>query len=221
MPADDLLTMCPTGFRRSRALATTTLSGLLLLAAGCTSGETTTENHSDVHGPGITTLDLDVDDRGARQVGWTTSAVDITVTTTDADRVTVNRRFEHTEDDRPKESFEEKGSTLSATVECPGDFSVGRPTCTADYEIEVPRGTVVRASTVNGDVHVRGTGAPAELRSEDGDLAVVVPGDGGPYAVDAATDDGSRTVDVPEGAKGADLTVRSRNGDVSVTSDAR
>lgn len=222
MPTDDLQPLRPNGIRRARSLTTLTLSGLgLLLAAGCTSGETTTAHHSDTHAPGVTALDLDVDDSGASQVGWTTAAINITVTATDRDRVAVNRQFEHTEDDEPTESFDRDGGTLTATIECPSHFAVGRPTCTADYEIEVPRGTSVRATTMNGDVSVSGTGAGTDLRSDDGNLDVVVPDDGSRYAVDAATGDGKRTVDVPEATKGTEVTLRSRDGDVSVTEEPR
>lgn len=222
MPVDDLPTPRPSGIRRARTLTTLTLSGLgLLLAAGCTSGDTTTEHQSDTHGPGVTALELDVDDSGASQVGWTTAAINITVTTSDRDRVAVNRQFEHTEEDRPSESFDRDGGTLTATIECPSRFAVGRPTCTAEYEIEVPRGTSVRATTVNGDVSISGTGAETELHSDDGNLDVAVPADGGGYVVDAATGDGKRIVDVPEATTGTKVTLRSRDGDVSVTEESR
>lgn len=188
-----------------------------VVASGCAMGDTSEEELSDTYDGDVATVVLRFDDQGASQIGVTSAAISAHVTGADRDGVRVDRTLEHTDGDRPEEEIVLDGDTLTITAACPGHFVVGTPTCLAGYDIEVPRGTVVRATSHHGSLRVAGTGAEVELSSHNGDLEVAVADDTA-YAVDATSEDGATTVAVPHDPAGVPLRLTSHDGDVTVGS---
>jgi hypothetical protein len=81
-------------------------------------------------------------------------------------------------------------------------------------------GGVVDVETGSGDVAVEAVEAPASLagRAGSGDLDVVLPDDGRPYAVEATSDAGELDVEVPvDPAAGRAVVLSTGTGDVTVT----
>jgi putative adhesin len=84
------------------------------------------------------------------------------------------------------------------------------------FTIRLPRGVTVNATTINGDVEVRGASAPLEVRTVNGDVSVetsagpvhattvngdaqaTISGFGGPGDVDLTTVHGDATLELPD-----------------------
>lgn len=64
------------------------------------------------------------------------------------------------------------GGVLQVTSSCDGALVFFADSCSVDYEITVPAGTVVKARNSIGDVSVQGTGAAVTATSDTGDLRV-------------------------------------------------
>jgi hypothetical protein len=80
------------------------------------------------------------------------------------------------------------------------------------------RSSTVTADSDNGRVQLDFAAAPTTVvaTSNNGRVEVVVPNDGTTYRVDADTDHGSETIDVPtDPASGRSITVRTDNGSVT------
>ncbi|MGO4203120.1 hypothetical protein AB4Z09_15500 [Rhodococcus sp. TAF43] len=202
--------------RRGSGVAAMTLAAVTLTA--CTSGTTSQESRSDTYAGDIATVVLQFDDSGAKQIGFTTAALNAHIVGADRHDIQVRRTFEYTDGDKPEETIEQEWGGLTITTRCPDRFAVGHPTCIAHYEIEVPYGSVVRADTRSGDLTVTDTRAEVDLRSHSGDVGMVVaPGDGTRYAVEAVSADGHTTVDVLLDPAGVPVRLTTEDGAATAT----
>jgi len=206
--------------RRGCAIAAAALAAVAL--TGCSGGATSQEQRSDTYSGDITTVVLRFDDSGAKQIGYTTAALDARVVGTDRDDIRVHRRLEYSDGDKPDEIIDRAGDTMTITARCPDRFVVGRPTCVARYEIEVPYGSVVRASSRFGDLTVTDTRAEVELRSHYGDVAMVAAaGEDTRYAVDAVSTTGHTAVGIPTDPAGIPVRLRTEDGSATATTEHR
>ncbi|HET8993689.1 MAG TPA: hypothetical protein VFN32_07805 [Rhodococcus sp. (in: high G+C Gram-positive bacteria)] len=197
----------------SAGVAALTLSTLVL--TGCTAGSTSQEQRSDNYSGAITSVTLDLDDAGAKQLGVTTASLSAQVIGADRDDIEIRRTLEFTDGDKPEESIDTDASGLTISARCPDRFAVGSPTCVARYEISVPYGTVVQGNSKFGGLTVTDTRAAVDLNSRYGDVALVVgPGS---YSVDAVSATGASTVEVPQDPAGIPVRLRSGDGSVSAT----
>ncbi|MFD6884373.1 hypothetical protein [Rhodococcus sp. NPDC060084] len=201
----------------SAGVAALTLSTLVL--TGCTAGSASQEQRSDTYSGAITSVTLDLDDAGAKQLGVTTAALSAQVIGSDRDDIEIRRSFEFTDGDKPDERIDTDGSGLIISASCPDRFAVGSPTCVARYEIAVPYGTVVQGNSKFGDLTVTDTRAAVDLNSRYGDVTLVT-GPGG-YAVDAVSATGTSTIEVPQDPAGIPVRLRSGDGAVSAMTDPR
>lgn len=197
----------------SAGVAALALSTLAL--TGCTAGSASQEQRSDTYGGAFTTVTLDLDDAGAKQLGVTTASLSALVIGSDRDDIEIRRTLEFTDGDKPEESIDTDASGPTISTRCPDRFAVGSPTCVARYEIAVPYGTVIHGNSKFGDLTVRDTRAAVDLNSRYGDVALVVGS--GSYAVDAVSATGSSTVEVPQDPAGIPVRLRSGDGSVSAT----
>lgn len=218
MPAADARPTAPHRVRVRRGLLGTLAAALAAAVTliGCSSGSTTQKQRSDTYDGAVATVVVDFDDRGGGQIGTTDASLSARLVGAVRDGVQVDRTLEHTDGDQPKERVDQDGDTLTITVKCPGDFTIGTMVCRAAYEIEVPHGTAVRAASHSGSLAAEDTRAATELRSHDGDLTVTVTPDATRYAVNASSQDGETTVEVPEAPDGIPIHVASDHGDVTV-----
>ncbi|NLU63913.1 hypothetical protein HCA61_16790 [Rhodococcus sp. HNM0563] len=197
----------------SAGIAALTLSTLAL--TGCTAGSTSQEQRTDTYNGTITSVTLDLDDAGAKQLGVTTASLSAQVIGSDRDDIEVRRALEFTDGDKPDETIDTDSSGLTISARCPDRFAVGSPTCVARYEISVPYGTVIQGNSKFGDLTVTDTRAAVDLNSRYGDVALVVgPGS---YAVDAVSAAGPATVEIPQDPSGIPIRMRSGDGAVTAT----
>lgn len=201
-------------------IAAAALAAVALTA--CASSDTSQEQRSDTYSGDITTVVLEFDDSGAKQIGYTTAAIDARVVGADRADIQVRRTLEYSDGDKPEEVVDRDADTVTITARCPDRFVVGQPTCVAHYEIEVPYGSVVRGSSRFGDLTVTDTRGQVELRSHYGDVAMVAAaGADTRYAVDAVSTTGHSTVDVPTDAAGIPVRLRTEDGNATATTEHR
>src|SRR5690606_6090900 len=177
--------------RRTRLLRGGVATAAVVTAVsltGCATGTAKQEQREDIYPGAAPTLVLHFDDSGAKQIGYTTAALEARVVGADRADIRVRRTLEYTDGDKPEETVDHSPEALTITTRCPDRLAVGRPTCVARYEIEVPYGSIVRASSRFGDLTVIGTRAEVELRSHYGDVTLLAaPGEDTRYAVDAVS----------------------------------
>jgi hypothetical protein len=205
---------------RSRlALFTSAIALTSVTLTGCTGASTSLEHRSDTYTGELSTLVLDFDDSGAKQIGVTTASLSAQIVGADRDDIEVRRTLEFTDGDKPAEVIDHDTTGLAITGRCPDRWAVGNPTCVARYEIAVPFGTVVQANSKFGDLTVTDTRAAVDLNSRYGDVTLVAgPGS---YAVDAVSATGANTIEVRQDPAGIPVRLRSDDGSVIATADTR
>ncbi|WP_018217332.1 DUF4097 family beta strand repeat-containing protein [Salinispora vitiensis] len=193
---------------------------LAVLVAGCEPGGSNNSSGSTYEISGeVTTVTL------------TGRGGNVTLTASDSGSVRVIEDLRYS-DSEPETSHNVTGSTLNLV-----DNGCGNDNCYVNYEIELPRRTMVKIQTDGGDITGRGLGADTTVTTAGGDIDlqyansadlvdvtsaggnVMIKVPSGPYDVDASTDGGERAVSVQAVAGSVHkIRARSGGGDVTVAS---
>ncbi|MFI6324179.1 hypothetical protein ACIBG8_42095 [Nonomuraea sp. NPDC050556] len=146
-------------------------------------------------------------------------AVDVAVEPGAAGAITLRRALQWS-GDKPKVKEEWDGGVLRLSATCPGADQPDGPTCQASYVISVPPETALDASTISGELDVRGIYGALRLSSVSGDVEAGQT----PASLWARTQTGNVNAhdlrggpaDVEIGKGNADLSYSKAPSDVSV-----
>lgn len=156
------------------------------------SGPLSTESQSQVYEQKVVRIEFD------------TEAGDISVSSGDADRVTVDRKLRWRQN-KPTFKEEWRGDTLHITADC-----VDEKDCTLDYTVRAPANVAIIAKSVAGDVSVRDLTGELELSNDAGDITV--EGSRGRVSIN-----GKAGAITGRSLRSSDVTVQSDAGDVNLT----
>ncbi|HZG89082.1 MAG TPA: DUF4097 family beta strand repeat-containing protein, partial [Pseudonocardia sp.] len=134
----------------------------------------------------------------------------ITVTGTDDGAVTVTRSI-YRDPVAPVEVVRHEGDLLHIESQCPPDSQQAGP-CRIDYDITVPRGTVVTIAGASGDLATSGLTGPLTARSASGSIRV-----GEHQSATTTAESASGDVTVHLGTRPVTLEATSTSGNVQVT----
>lgn len=145
---------------------------------------------------------------GIRNLTVSDASGSVVVTGIDADRVTLVRHL-FANQTRPKESLTAAGPDLRIDAPSCANDDWPRP-CRIDYEIQVPRGTVVSLTSASGDLILAGLTGQQSAVAASGNVTVT----GSSGALTARSTSGN--VKVHATAVAASLTAASVSGNASV-----
>ncbi|MDP9847912.1 DUF4097 family beta strand repeat-containing protein [Streptosporangium lutulentum] len=137
---------------------------------------------------------------------------------------------------KPVASHETQGDTLVLKFTCPGSW-IGGTNCEVGYQVEIPRGLSVKATSDSGEVTLRDLSGDVDVTSDSGMIdagglagkQVVSKTDSGaitlaftaqPDKVKTSTDSGRTEVRVPEGPYNIAATTDSGTKEIDATHDA-
>ncbi|SEG79789.1 Putative adhesin [Nonomuraea solani] len=206
------------------------IAGLLGLAAvltGCGFGPTDEETKA-----------YDVNDKVAA-LRVETDSGNIEVVESERQGIRVTERLMWRKN-KPETSHQVQGDTLALTFRCPNTWGLGAAgtTCDVSYEVEVPKGLRVNATSDSGTLTLRNLSGDLEAQSDSGEIeaaglagkSVTVKNDSGsvelvftgtPDKVRSTTDSGDISVRVPEGPYNVVAKTDSGDKNVEAATDAK
>lgn len=208
-----------------RAAVIAGLLGLAVVLTGCGVGADTETD----------TVSYEVNDQvAALRVAGDTGNVEVVESQRQGIKVTEVLTWRKS---KPKTSHDVQGDTLDLKFECPSSFGLGAiaTTCDVSYQVEVPKGLRVKASTDSGNLTVRGLSGELDARTDSGEIeaeglavkqavaktdsgTVDLAFTGSPDKVKAGTDSGDISIGVPEGAY--KVNAKTSSGDKNIGIDA-
>ncbi|MEU6717896.1 DUF4097 family beta strand repeat-containing protein [Nonomuraea sp. NPDC046802] len=139
---------------------------------------------------------------------------------------------------KPETSHPVQGDTLALSFKCPTTWGLGAPgvSCEVSYQVEVPKGLSVKASTDSGKVTLKNLSGPLEAETDSGAIEagglsgkrVVTRTDSGnmtvaftgqPDKVESATDSGRTVIHVPHGPYRIEAQSGSGNQNITAARD--